>query len=238
MDVLECIRTRRTIRKFTEQPVEFGKLSKILEAGTLSPSAGNLQNWRFILVTEKPLIRQIYEHCMRQEAVYHAQAVIIVCSMDNKAEMMYGLRGKRLYSVQNCACAAENMLLAAHSLGLGACWIGAFDEDKIDSMFDMTYNQKDVRPQMIIALGYPAEKPRPPKRVDMASVVHFNQYALKAKYPHIVFRDYSVEWQKQAREIEESSEKLVKKFKKGAKKLWKKIEPKIKNFFESNKSKK
>ncbi|NQU97894.1 nitroreductase family protein [Candidatus Woesearchaeota archaeon] len=237
MDTLECIKSRTSIRKFTEQPVEFGKISKILEAGSRAPSAGNLQNWRFILVTEKPLLRELHNHCMQQEAIYHAQAAIIICGMTNKAERMYGLRGKRLYTVQNCACVAENMLLAAHAQGLGACWIGAFDEDKVDNLFGISDNLEDGRPQIIIALGYPAEEPKPTVRQDLASISYFNKFALKIKDPHLTFRDYSIHWQKQARNLDYASERWSKKLKELGKKLLDKLfgKPEMKKVLEKKK---
>ncbi len=212
MDIFECIKTRRSIRKYTQQPVEFDKIAKILEAGVYAPSAGNMQNWRFIVVTDHPAIKELYNHCLHQEVVYNAQTIIIVCGVTDKAESMYGLRGKRLYTVQNCACAIENMLLAAHALGLGACWIGAFDEDKIATMFNIKEN---ARPQAIITLGYPDEKPLSDRK-DLESVTYFNQYGMKIKDFHLIVKDYSIEWEKKAQKIEKESEK-------GLEKLYRKI---------------
>ena len=125
-----------------------------MHAGIYAPNAGNIQNWQFILVTDHDRIKSIYQHCLHQEAVHNAQAIIVICGLVNKAERMYGLRGKRLYTVQNCAASAQNMLLAAHSLGLGACWIGAFDEDQISNTFNIPAR---ARPQVILALGYADE---------------------------------------------------------------------------------
>lgn len=192
MDTLECIKTRRSIRKFTEQPVEFDKLAKIMEAGSQAPSTGDIQNWRFILVTEKALIHDLYNHCFQQEVVFNAQAAIIVCGETDPAERLYGLRGKRLYTVQNCASATENMLLAAHALGLGACWIGAFDEDKVSTVFSIPGN---ARPQAIVAIGYPNENPTKQFK-DLAKCVYFNSFGSKIEDLHLVIRDYSVEWKK------------------------------------------
>lgn len=205
MEALDCIKSRRTIRKFTEQPIEFEKLGKILEAGSYAPSAGNIQNFRFILVTEKGLIKQLYDHCLQQEVVFHAQVCIVICGEDDKAERMYGLRGRRLYSIQNCAAAAQNMLLAAHDLGLGACWIGAFDEDKIRSLFDI---EEQSRPQAIIALGYPDEHP-PAEKKDLQAMTHFNAYGLKVKDVNQVVRDYSRKWEKGIEGVKDSSGSIM-----------------------------
>ncbi len=229
METSKAIRTRRSVRKFTQQPVEFDKLAKIIEAGTFAPSAGNIQNWRFILVTDKPVLRELYNHCMNQEVVYNAQAAIIVVGVIDKAERLYGLRGKRLYTVQNCACAVENMLLTAHDQGLGACWIGAFNEDKLSVIFSIP---DKARPQAIIALGYPAEKPNF-ERKDLESVTYFNQYGMKIKNFHLLIRDYSVEWERQSEKIEVESDKGVGLLRKHLMNLHEKLKnhPKTKSLF-------
>ncbi|MAG39108.1 nitroreductase [Candidatus Woesearchaeota archaeon] len=227
MNIFECIRNRRSIRKYTEQPIEFDKLTKIIEAGTFAPSAGNMQNWRFVLVTDKNVIKNVHEHCLHQEVVYNAQALIVVCGLTEKAERLYGLRGKRLYTIQNCACAIQNMLLEAHALGLGTCWVGAFNEDKINSIFNIPEN---ARPQAIITIGYPNEKPKHDRK-DLSSVVYFNNYGLKIKDLHLLLRDYSVEWKKQAKTLEESSEKGFKKIA-GLIKRWLHNNLKTRKFFD------
>lgn len=221
MDVFECIRNRRSIRKFTEQPVEFSKLAQVMEAGRWAPSAGNIQNWRFILVNDKSTIKRAYEHCLHQKVVYHAQALIIVCSTPEKAERLYGLRGKRLYTVQNCSASVQNMLLAAHGLGLGACWIGAFNEDDISAMFGIPSN---ARPQAILAIGYPDEEPES-ERKDLASFVHFGKYGMKIKDLHMVLRDYSIQWKKSIDSIEEHGEKGLKKLFRKISEWWNKRQP-------------
>jgi len=234
MDVFDAIKTRRTIKKFTHQPVEFDKLARIIEAGTYAPSAGNMQNWRFIVVTDKPILHDLYQHCLQQEAMYNATAAIIVVGVTDKAERLYGLRGKRLYTVQNCAAAIQNMLLAAHTLGLGACWIGAFDEDKINSVFSIPDN---ARPQAILALGYPDETPGF-ERKDLESVTYFNQYKMKIKDFHRLIKDYSVEWQRKAINIEENSEKSLVKLKYHLKRMWDKAKENHKKRLEKGVNKK
>ncbi|MBU0667034.1 MAG: nitroreductase family protein [Nanoarchaeota archaeon] len=232
MDLSECIRNRRSIRKYTQQPVEFDKITKIIEAGHEAPSAGNLQNWRFILITDKNVIRSLYNHCLKQEQVYNAQAIIVVCGVVDIAERFYGLRGKRLYTTQNCACAIQNMLLTAYDVGLGACWIGAFDEDKIRSTFNIPEN---TRPQALITLGYPDEIPKPPHKDELAGVVYFHKYGARIKELHIVLRDYSVEWEKQIAQAQESIDKGMPKIVEKTKSL---IDYLSKKFKEYNKEKK
>jgi hypothetical protein len=108
--------------------------------------------------------------------------------------MYYGLIGKRLYNIQDCAAAIENILLTATELGLGSCWIGAFEEEKVRGLFAIPV---DVRPQAIISLGYSDEIPKDRQLSPLENVVYFNRYGTKVEKLHIVLRDYSVEWQKQ-----------------------------------------
>jgi hypothetical protein len=82
---------------------------------------------------------------------------IVVCSESPKAEQFYGIRGDRLYSIQNCAAAVENMLLATHAQGLASCWVGAFDEEMLKRTLGIP---DDIRPQAILPIGYASESPR------------------------------------------------------------------------------
>ena len=198
MNTLEAINARRSIRRYLDKPVEFEKLTTIMDAAIKAPSAGNLQDWRFILVTERELIKQVSSYSIEQYWIQTAGALIVVCAVPEKHEMYYGLRGKRLYNVQDCAASIQNILLAATDLGLGSCWIGAFEEEKIRALFGIP---PDVRPQAIIALGYSDETPRDRQLMPIENMVYFNRYNNKVEKLHIVFRDYSVEWQKQSENI-------------------------------------
>jgi nitroreductase len=198
MELLEVINRRRSIRKYLDRPIEFEKLTTIIDAARKAPSAGNLQDWAFVMVTERSLIKQISEYCVEQYWVQTAPVLIIVCALPEKHEMYYGLRGKRLYNIQDCAAAIENLLLAATDLGLGSCWIGAFEEDKIRSALAIP---PDVRPQAIVTLGYGDEIPVERSLVPIENIAFFNRYGMRVEKLHIVLRDYSVEWQKQHENI-------------------------------------
>ncbi len=173
MEVFHCINKRRSIRKYLDKPVEWDKVMDILEAGSLAPSAGNLQNWKFILVTNKDNKEVVANACVNQLWLSSAPVLIIVCSEPKYAESLYGERADKLYNIQNCAAATQNMLLAATALGLGSCWIGAFDEEKIKDIFSMT---ADVRPQSIISIGYADEEPKTPDKVDLEHTVYFEKW--------------------------------------------------------------
>jgi nitroreductase len=198
METLEAINRRRSVRKYLEKPIEFEKLTTILDAARKAPSAGNLQDWNFILVTDRALIKEVADYSVEQYWIATAPAVIVICTMPEKHEMFYGLRGKRLYNIQDCAAAIQNILLAATDLGLATCWIGAFEEDKIRSLFAIP---PDVRPQAIITLGYGDETPGDRALIPIENIVFFNRYGMKIEKLHIVLRDYSVEWQRQGQKL-------------------------------------
>lgn len=173
MDTLECIRKRRSVRRFLDAPIEMEKLGEIMKAAQLAPSAGNLQNWGFIIVRDPGKRQAVAEACLRQMWIASAPAVIVVCAAIPKSTKYYGIRGERLYNIQNCAAAAQNILLAATELGLAGCWIGAFEEEMLSSACGIP---KEARPQVVIPVGYPAEEPRTPPRYPLEKMVFLESY--------------------------------------------------------------
>ncbi len=175
MDVLEVIFTRRSVRRYRDIPVEWDKVGKILEAGRSAPSAGNLQGWKFVVITDPAKIKLLAEAALQQYWMASAKVHIIVVAQFEKARRFYGIRGERLYAVQDCAAACQNMLLAAHFLGLGACWIGAFDEDSVKRTLGVP---EEARPQAIITLGYPDEEPPVPTKYKLEQVVMVERWKM------------------------------------------------------------
>lgn len=173
METEECILTRRSVRKFKKTVVDMEKIGRILEAGRAAPSAGNVQNWMFIIVDDEAKRKKIADACFQQYWMASAPIIIVVCSKPHEVQRYYGIRGERLYSVQNAAAAAENMLLMAHDQGLGGCWVGAFDEDKIKDILGIV---KEARPQVIIPLGYSDEQPLTPSKYKLDNVVYWNKW--------------------------------------------------------------
>jgi len=190
MEAFNCIKTRRSIRKYLQKAVEFDKVCLILDAAAKAPSSGNLQDYRFIVITDKNKIRLIADHCSEQYWISEAPLLIIVCSDIERTESYYGLRGQRLYSIQNAAAAIQNILLSAHALGLGACWIGSFDEGFLSSEFGIP---EKVRPQAIIPIGYSAENPEEKDKCQLNSIVYFNAYGNKIKNLNALLHEYNKE---------------------------------------------
>ncbi len=177
-DIIHLIKTRRNVEEFLPRPIEWDKVSKVLDAGRHAPSSGNLQNWRFIVVWDPGLRHEIADISMEQFEIGIAPIHIVVVGEPEKVEKYYGLRGRNLYSIQNCAAAIQNMLLEAHSLGLGTRWIGGFEEEKLKGLLGIP---PEGRPQAIIVLGYPARIPEKPPKYPMESVVYLNKWRNRLK---------------------------------------------------------
>lgn len=156
MKTLECIKSRRSIRRYKKKKIPDEILNEILEAAVCAPSAGNLQDWIFIVVRNEKKKQELAEAAYGQDFVVEAPVVIVVCS-DLERISYYGRRGRELYSIQDTAAATQNILLAAWDFGIGGCWVGAFDEKEVSKILDLP---KNVRPLVILPLGYPAEKQR------------------------------------------------------------------------------
>ena len=118
-DILDLIKSRRTIKDFSPKYVPWEMTAKVLDAARHAPSCGNVQNWKFIVVYEPAIKQSMAEACYGQYEIMQAGVLIVICAEPEKAERYYGIRGERLYTVQNCAAAIQNMLLEAESIGLG-----------------------------------------------------------------------------------------------------------------------
>ncbi len=174
MDVLEIVKSRKSVRKFRKGEISKEKIKEILECAISAPSAGNLQPWVFIVVDDDKIKQELASAALNQEFIAEASIVIVACADVEITPTWYGERGN-LYYVQDVAAAAENMLIAAHALGLGACWIGAFNEKEVSKILNLPEN---IRPLAIIPIGYPAEQPIKPKRKPLKEVVYKNKYGI------------------------------------------------------------
>jgi nitroreductase len=169
MDFLQVIKTRRSIRDFLDKEIPNEKILKILDVARYAPSAGNLQDWFFFVVKEKEKIKEISKIAFNQRWIKNAAFLIVACS-DLGIISYYGERGINLYSKQDVACAIQNMLLFAWKIGIGSCWVGAFDEK---ALRDYLLIPEKFKPQAIIAFGYPRNIPTMPKRKKLEKIYKF-----------------------------------------------------------------
>ena len=160
MDILDVIKSRRSIRRFKSKSVEKEKIQRILEAGKWAPSAGNLQARDVILVTDNNLKNEIARAALSQSFISEAPVVFVICANKMKISR-YGERGRRLYCIQDASIMAQNMILMAHSLGLGSCWVGAFDDTMVKEILNIP---DEALPVAILPVGYPDDAPEEPDR--------------------------------------------------------------------------
>ena len=155
--VLNNIATRASVRQFTNQPVEKATLETIVRAGMAAPSAVNKQPWAFVVVTERSVLDSL-ESVHPHANLKTATAAIIVCG-----DMKKALEGAaREYWVQDCSAATQNILLAAHALGLGAVWCGVHPSaERVAAVSRVIGLPESVIPLNVITLGYPASQPQP-----------------------------------------------------------------------------
>ena len=173
MDVFEAIKNRRSIRRFINKPVEEEKLVKVLDTSRWAPSSGNIQDIRIVVVKDKNKKTELAEAAYGQYWLASAPVILVITSKLDKMARMYGERGKELFSIQNTSAAVQNMLLSAHALGLGTCWVGSFDEDMVERTVRIP---REFKTLAMVALGYPAEQPNPPHRMSLEGFVFFEEY--------------------------------------------------------------
>jgi len=173
LEVLEAIRTRRSIRRFTGEDVEPEVVEELIDAARWAPSAGNLQPWEFVVVRRPELKMALARAALGQGFIAEAPVVVVVCADQFRSASVYGERGSSLYCIQDTAAAIQNMLLAAHARGLGTCWVGAFREGEVGRLIGVP---PGVRPVAIIPVGHPAERPRAPPRRGLREIIHYEAF--------------------------------------------------------------
>jgi len=176
MDVFEAIKGRRSVRAFTDEPVSDEEIMKMIDAARYAPSAGNIQPWEFIVIRNRDVKRGLSEAALEQTFIEEAPVVIVVCANQPRSSRGYGSRGASLYCLQDTAAATQNMLLAAHAMGLATCWVGAFNEDEAARVLNTPHG---VRPVAIIPVGHAAEKPLTRGRRAVGEIVHYDVFGRK-----------------------------------------------------------
>lgn len=176
MDVFEAIKSRRSVRAFTDEPVSREEVMKLIDAARWAPSAGNIQPWEFIVVREPKVKQGLAQAALNQTFIEEAPVVIVVCANQQRSGRGYGSRGVNLYCLQDTAAATQNMLLTACALGLATCWIGAFQEEEARKVLNIP---NGLRPVAIVPVGHPAERPVAPSRRSLSEIVHHETFGRK-----------------------------------------------------------
>jgi nitroreductase len=168
MDFFEAVAARRSIRAYEPREVEQEKLQKILECINASPSAGNLQGYQVLVVKDAKKRQALAKASLDQKQLVEAPVVLAFLQDPGRAARKYGQRGKSLYSLQDATIACAYAQLAATSLGLATCWIGAFEDDAVARVLG---TKGGLLPVALLPVGYAAESPAPTSRRSLDDLV-------------------------------------------------------------------
>jgi len=184
MELFEAIQTRRSVRKFSDRPVEEEKLHQILEAVRMAPSWANIQCWRFVVVKETATKERIselsyvesffapkgYKVNPAKKALAEAPVVIVACADPAKSGVLWD----QTYYMTDLGIACQNLWLAARALGLGTVFVGVFDEGKLRELFGIP---SDIRVVGLFPIGYPLEeKAGGPPRKPLSEIVFMEKW--------------------------------------------------------------
>jgi nitroreductase len=166
MDALEAILTRRSIRKFTSEAVSNQDIERLLRAAMAAPSAGNQQAWEFVVIDDREVLDRVPQVHPYAQMCEEAPLCLAVCA-DLSREKYAG------FWVQDCSAATQNVLLAAHALGLGAVWLGiAPGGDRANQVAELLHLPDGVEPLALVAVGHPDETKEPADRYDEHKAHH------------------------------------------------------------------
>lgn len=169
MDALDCIMSRRSIRRYTGEPVTPDHIEAVLRAAMAAPSAGNQQSWRFVVLTERARLEQAATTTPYGKMLLEAAFAIVVCADTRE------LKHPTMWQ-QDCSAATQNALLAAHALGLGGVWLGFWPKmERVEPLKEVLGLPAGVEPLSVLAFGHPAEDKAPSDRYD-PDLVHFERW--------------------------------------------------------------
>lgn len=165
MSLLDLILSRRSIRRYENKDIPEEVLQQILETGRQAPSATNRQPIHFVIVTDRDILQNLCDNLINRFVKY-APVAIVGC-----ADIKSLLTGK--WAVVDATIAMENMVIAAWTLGIGSCWIGACNEEKVKELLKIPDKWKFVA---LLTFGYPAEQPKQRKKKPFEKMFSFNSF--------------------------------------------------------------
>ena len=175
--IIENIMTRTSIRQFTDQTISSDTIETLLRAGMAAPTAVNKQPWHFVAVTSKDKLKAMAINNPNARMLEQAPLAIVVCG-----DMQKALEGEARASwTLDCSAATENILLAAHGLGLGAVWTALYlREERAKSTIEALKLPDHIKPLCAIIIGHPAENPEPKDKWNPENV-SYNEFGGKAE---------------------------------------------------------
>lgn len=177
MDIFEIMESRRSIRSYTDEAVGEERLLKVLEAARLAPSASNKQCWKYIVISDKELLKRLGEavgYNPDRTAYEKASYMLILCADPEKSSK----RDDKQYYMTDAAISMQQLILAAKALGLGTCWVAGFVEKPVKDLLKIPVNIKVVA---LTPLGFPAESPQSRGRKTMNEMIYYNYWGEATK---------------------------------------------------------
>lgn len=169
---MEAILTRTSVRSYTDKVVETEKIEKLLRAAMAAPTAVNKQPWAFVVVTDRALLDTLSVLLPYGKMLKSASTAIVVCGDLNKALLDIN----QAYWVQDCSAASQNILLAAHAMGLGAVWTGVFPrEDRVADVRGVLNIPDNLVPLNVIPVGYPTGDSMPKDKWNIENI-YYNRW--------------------------------------------------------------
>jgi nitroreductase len=168
MTIFEVMKKRYSCRGYLDKPVEQEKLDQIFEAARQAPSAKNLQDWRFVVATDRKIKQQVADCTNHPQAFGRAGAMIAATSVCDET-----MRCGQSIAPIDVAVALEHIALMATELGLATCWIGSFDAQKVRQVLGIPKNVAIIE---LMALGYPADGKRQTTREPIGNIVCYNKW--------------------------------------------------------------
>lgn len=168
-EILQVVKARRSIRDFEKKEIPKSVVEKLIEAILWAPSAGNLQARKFFFVSDLKIKKELAAAALGQQFIAGASIVVVGCT-DVSVANKYGDRGVNLFSIQDVACSIMNLMLVAFENGLGTVWVGAFREEEVAKTLGLPMN---LRPVVIVPVGYPSRIPKAPYRISAGEAVTF-----------------------------------------------------------------
>lgn len=174
MEFNQVIRKRKMVRQYrTGEPIPDSIVIKLIENAHTAPSAGHTQVQEFIVIKDSSTKLKLAEAALGQESVSGASLLIVVCSNTSRSIDRYGKRGKDFYSIIDGAFASMIILLSAVNEGIGACFVGAFEDEEVSKVLELP---DYVKPIGIISLGLPDESPTKLGRIDISKLIYQDRY--------------------------------------------------------------
>lgn len=207
MEFYDVIKARRSTRKFTNDKVSSEQILRMLDAAISAPNACNMQSWHFYVVTDPAVKKRMADEGVMAAWAATAPVIFVVCTAAAEITSRFGERGEKLFAIQDTAAAIENLLLCAADMGLGGCFMGAFDHDKCSSILGILDGH---HPVAMVPVGRPAQilpaRPRNPLESAVTFIgdpdnaeytaqnTQFRGYEVKnSKLPNAVFENLSLQ---------------------------------------------